>query len=121
VARPVEQVRSRTETFSYQRLLAGDSQVVERYAFEPRARLDRHRHPTTEHVLTVLAGQGRFEIGEEAVSLRQGETVLVPAGVYHGIRNDGPEPLIVQQVSAPKPWDARLGSPAPSQIEIAGS
>ena len=117
VTRPLAQARIRRETFSYQTLLAGDSQVVELYTFEPHARLHPHRHAATEHVLTVLAGRALVEIDEQGVPLGPSETMLVPAGVYHGILNEGPEPLIVQQVSAPKPWDARFGGPYPSQLE----
>jgi quercetin dioxygenase-like cupin family protein len=115
VTRPLEKPRFRTETFSYQTLLAGDGLLVERYCFEPRARLHPHRHDRTEHVLTVMAGQATVDLGDEAVVLASGETLIVPAGVYHGIRNEAAEPLIVQQVSAPKPWDARFGGPHPSQ------
>ena len=117
LARPLERVRFRTENFSYQTLLAGDSQLVELYCFEPRTVLNLHRHDRSEHALTVIAGQALIEIGDERITLRQSETVLVPAGVYHGISNLGAEPLIVQQVSAPKPWDARFDGPFPSQLE----
>jgi hypothetical protein len=36
--------------------------------------------------------------------------------VYHGIHNASTERVIVQQVSSPKPWDARFGGPRPSDV-----
>ena len=112
---PLAAARYRPAAFSYQRLLVGESLMVELYCFEAHARLHPHRHDETEHVLTIVAGQAQIEIGEERTTLRQGQTMLVPAGAYHGVRNEGAEPLIVQQVSAPKPWDARLGGRPRSQ------
>lgn len=91
-------------------------QEIELYCFEPGVGLAEHRHEPTEHVLTVVAGEASVRIGERAVTLRPGGSVLGPAGVYHGIDNAGTGRLIVQQVSPPKPWDARFAGPHPSDL-----
>ena len=116
IARPLEQAHFRPDNFSYRVLLAGESLAVELYCFEPGTPPGPHRHEATEHVLTVIAGVATISIGDHTVELRAGETVLVPAGQYHSIDNHHPERLIVQQVSAPKPWDARFGGPHPSTL-----
>ena len=113
VVRPVAQVRFKADNFSYQTLAAGDSLVVELYGLQPGASLGLHRHQDTEHVLTILAGAGKLWLGERCLPLAPGDTALIPAGVYHSIENDSPAPIVVQQVSAPKPWDARFGGPHP--------
>ena len=116
VLRPLERVRAKADNFSYQTLAAGEALVVEAYAFEPGAGLTPHRHPETEHVLTALTGAGVARVGRRALPLRAGELLLVPAGAYHGLHNPGPGRLVVQQVSGPKPWDARFAGPHPGEF-----
>ena len=110
---PKERARYKVDNFSCQTLIAGDALTVELYCFGPRGALPAHRHETTEHVLTVVSGEASVRIGERQVTLRQGESVLAPAGLYHGIINETTQPLMVQQASAPKPWDARFHGPHP--------
>ena len=116
IARPLEQARFRPDNFSYQVLLAGESVAVELYSFQPGPPPGPHRHASTEHVLTVIGAVAMVSVGDHTVELRPGETVLVPVGQYHSIDNHHPERLIIQQVSAPKPWDARFGGPHPSTL-----
>jgi mannose-6-phosphate isomerase-like protein (cupin superfamily) len=116
VIRPLERVRFKPDNFSYQTLLAGESLLVELYGLEPGASVSAHRHEATEHVLTVVSGEARVWVGSHWLPLRQGETLLVPAGLHHGIANMGTERLVVQQISGPKPWDARFAGPFPSQL-----
>ena len=116
VARPHENARFKADNFSYQTLLAGDSLVVELYGISAGGALPAHRHETTEHVLTVASGEATVRIGERTLTLAQGESALAPARLYHGIDNKTNEPLMVQQVSSPKPWDARFFGPYPSQL-----
>lgn len=84
------------------------------YGFEPGASLPAHRHEATEHVWTVLAGAGSVRVDDQQRSILAGDTMLVPAGARHGIQNTGTERMLVQQVSTPKPWDARFGGPHPA-------
>ena len=108
-----EAAHFKADNFSYRTLLAGEQLVVELYSLQPGASVPPHRHPQTEHVLTGVAGTVEVWIGETFVLLGPGETLLVPAGPYHAIHNPTATPAIVQQVSAPKPWDARFQGPHP--------
>lgn len=114
-AQPLETAQFRADNFSYQTLMVGDHLSVEVYGFEPGRSLAPHRHTATEHVLTVLVGQANVRIGDRWINLQQGESALIPAGVYHGIHNYAAERLVAQQVSAPRPWDARFGGPHPKK------
>ncbi len=111
--RPAEQAKFRPDNFSYQTLHAGENLVVELYGFEPGSALPPHRHRETEHVWTVVEGEAHVRVDEAWAVLRRGESLAVPAGAYHMIHNRAAERLVVQQVSAPKPWDARFGGPHP--------
>jgi quercetin dioxygenase-like cupin family protein len=116
LARPRERARFKADNFACDTLLAGDHLTVELLCLGPGGELPQHRHEQTEHLLTVIAGRGCFRIGSESVEVCERESVLAPAGLYHGIKNTMEEPLLVQQVSAPKPWDARFFGPHPSAL-----
>ena len=116
LTRPRERARFKADNFVCETLVAGESLTVELLCFGPGGELPGHRHEHTEHLLTVIDGRGRFRIGSESVEVGEGESVLAPANLYHGVKNESDEPLLVQQVSAPKPWDARFFGPHPSAL-----
>ncbi len=116
-AQPLERARFKADNFAYQTLLAGEELIVELYSIEPGFSLPGHKHEKSEHVLTIMSGNADIMIGKSWIRVLQGETVLVPAGLYHGIHNYGTERLVVQQVSSPKPWDARFRGPHPSELD----
>lgn len=51
----------------------------------------RHRHATCEEVLYVLRGRVRHSVGEETFVLEPGDTLAIPAGVFHHATNIGDE------------------------------
>ena len=57
-------------------------------------RVFRHTH-AVEEVLVFLSGAGTATLGEEEVAVGPGITLVVPAGVVHGFRNDAEETLLV--------------------------
>ncbi len=114
IVTPLDHVRVRADNFSYETLLAGEQLTVDLYCLEPGGALPPHRYATTEQVWTVLAGEARVYIGSQCAMLRQGETMLIPAGVYRSLSNEGMEQLIIQQITSPKPWDSRFAGPHPS-------
>jgi quercetin dioxygenase-like cupin family protein len=114
IVTPLDHVRVRTDNFSYQTLLAGEQLTVDLYCLEPGGSLPPHRYATTEQVWMVLAGEAQVYIGNQCAMLRQGETLLIPAGVYRSLSNDSMTQLIIQQITSPKPWDARFTGPYPA-------
>ena len=99
-------------------LFAGDTLVADLYCLEPGKSVAGHRHTRSEHVLATVLGNADVRVGERWVTLREGESILVPKGTYHGIHNPTTERLLVQQVTSPKPWDARFGGARPSEVRI---
>lgn len=51
----------------------------------------RHCHPTCEEVLYLLRGRLKHSIGDESVMMEPGDTINVPAGVYHNAVSIGDE------------------------------
>ena len=68
--------------------------VSERIA--PGDRIPLHIHRVDEVILPH--GPGRFRLGETETTVDDGAAVFIPAGVAHGLQNDGSEPLPLQAV-----------------------
>ena len=55
---------------------------------------ERHNHPESEEVLYVLSGEGEQMVADgEPFSVRAGDAIYVPTGVFHSTLNTGWEPL----------------------------
>jgi len=52
-----------------------------------------HKHLRTEELYHITGGTGWMTLGEEQFAVAQGDTVCVPPGTPHCIRNTGAEPL----------------------------
>ncbi len=64
--------------------------------FLPGQELSGHVHAHEHEVFDVLQGQGTMYLDGEAVELRAGDTVVVPAGVSHGFKNTGGDRWLVR-------------------------
>lgn len=49
----------------------------------------RHSHDGADKFYLVLEGQGRFTIGQEESECHEGTVVIAPAGIPHGVQNNG--------------------------------
>ena len=52
-----------------------------------------HRHRVTEELYHITAGAGVMTLGGESFDVRAGDTVCIPPGTPHRIRNAGAAPL----------------------------
>jgi mannose-6-phosphate isomerase-like protein (cupin superfamily) len=64
-----------------------------------------HSHPV-EEVLTVREGEAEMWIDEARVTVRAGQSLIVPAGRKHGFRNSGPATLHLHAVLASPIFEA---------------
>ncbi len=62
-----------------------------------------HAHEGSDKVYYVLAGTGRFTVGDEDEDLGAGHAVIARAGVPHGVRNETNEDLVLLVTMAPRP------------------
>ncbi len=60
-----------------------------------------HDHPEQDKFYYVVEGAGQFTVGEETQRCEAGMLVLAPAGVPHGVVNDGGARLVFLTVIAP--------------------
>ena len=67
----------------------GKEVLQARVDFAPGARFPAHRHPG-EEIIYVLEGTLEYELeGQPPVTLKAGEVLFVPSGVFHSARNPG--------------------------------
>jgi quercetin dioxygenase-like cupin family protein len=63
----------------------------------PGDRIPLHRHRVNEAVM-ILAGVAEVTLGDAVLRPDVGSTVFIPAGVVHGHRNVGSEPLRIHAI-----------------------
>jgi quercetin dioxygenase-like cupin family protein len=69
---------------------------------EPGQENDFHRHPDTEHLHVVLAGEAEYTLADRPpVTVRVGQAVMVPANIPHGIRNTGTQRCSYLAINSP--------------------
>lgn len=52
-----------------------------------------HRHMETEEIYHIKEGEGLMTLGEEEFKARAGDTVCIPPGTGHRVKNTGQVPL----------------------------
>ena len=65
--------------------------------------LETHEH--NDQILSFVSGVGKAEVAGETREVKQGDIVVVPAGVEHNFTNTGPNPLVLYTVYGPPEHD----------------
>jgi quercetin dioxygenase-like cupin family protein len=73
------------------------------YCVAPGQDQKPHTHGDQDKFYVVLEGRGRFRLGATEHVLDAGDALVAPAGVEHGLLNDGDRPLLVLVVVTPPP------------------
>ena len=63
-----------------------DGLVLGRVVLKAGMSNSRHRHPRCEEVLYMLQGKIVHSLGNESYTLSAGDTITIPAGVFHDAR-----------------------------------
>jgi quercetin dioxygenase-like cupin family protein len=83
------------------RVFVTDVVAVDLVCLEPRQTVAARTLPGADAIYTVLGGLAWVVTDETEVTLSALQSVMVPAGVPHGLRNDSADPLILQVVVSP--------------------
>jgi quercetin dioxygenase-like cupin family protein len=59
-----------------------------------------HRHPNAEQIMYVLEGSCLALSEDEPVHLKEGDTVFIAQGEWHGVRNDTDRPAVTLVIYA---------------------
>jgi quercetin dioxygenase-like cupin family protein len=96
----------KTTLFESARLLVGLN------AFEPGQAHALHAHAGMDKVYQVVEGEGVFLLEGRELPMREGDLLVAPEGIPHGVRNTGRRRLLVLAILAPAPKGAAGTSPA---------
>jgi quercetin dioxygenase-like cupin family protein len=91
------------EKFYKTTLWQGDHMMVGLNCFEPGQTQSIHAHESAEKFYFVLEGSGRFTVGEAEIDADTGSLIVAPAGIPHGVTNNGSARLSLLVVIAPPP------------------
>jgi mannose-6-phosphate isomerase-like protein (cupin superfamily) len=84
-------------------LAATERTLVDLYCVAPGQSQKPHAHGGEDKVYCVVEGSGTFFLGGAQERLEAGDALVAPAGVDHGLVNDGTAPLLVLVVVSPPP------------------
>jgi quercetin dioxygenase-like cupin family protein len=98
-----DHVRWDTARMAKVALGATERALLDLYCVAPGQRQKPHTHGDQDKIYVVLEGQGRVRVGDGEETLGPGEAVIAPAGVEHGLVNDGPASLLLLVVVTPPP------------------
>jgi|GEM_PF-803714 len=100
-----------TEQATRVRVFATASLTHDLWCLEPQQATSVLRYGTADVTYTVLGGRAWFVTEQGEAGLEPLASLLVPAGVTHGIDNRGADPLIVLAAGAPPDDDETAGAP----------
>jgi mannose-6-phosphate isomerase-like protein (cupin superfamily) len=92
-----------TQRMGKSTIFESDRLLVGLNSFEPGQEHRLHAHSGMDKVYHVLAGRGTFLLEGREAPMEAGTMLVAPEGVLHGIRNTGPERLLVLAILAPAP------------------
>ena len=98
-----DHVKAATDKMAKVGLASTSRTQLDLYCVAPGQSQSPHRHEGEDKIYYVIEGAGRFRVGESEERLEAGEAVVAPAGVEHGLVNDGAALLLVLVVIAPPP------------------
>jgi quercetin dioxygenase-like cupin family protein len=70
---------------------------------EPGQSQHAHTHDDQDKFYFVVEGEGEFVVGDERQMAGEGMTIWAPAGVDHGVTNNGTKRLVLLVGIAPAP------------------
>lgn len=94
---------SRPEKFYKSTLFRSDALLLGLNCLEPGQTQQPHEHGDQDKFYYIVAGRGRFWLGDEQVTAEAGEVVWAPAGVTHGVTNEDDHRLTLLVGIAPAP------------------
>lgn len=98
-----EHTGARPEKFYKTTLFRSDALLLGVNCLEPGQTQQPHEHDDQDKFYYVVAGHGRFWLGDEQMTATAGEVVWAPAGLIHGVANEGQQRLTLLVGIAPAP------------------
>jgi mannose-6-phosphate isomerase-like protein (cupin superfamily) len=77
------------------------AQSLAEATLEPGQATERHYHRASEEIYVITKGSGSLEIEGETRRVARGDAILIPAGSWHTIENNGTSELVFLCCCAP--------------------
>jgi mannose-6-phosphate isomerase-like protein (cupin superfamily) len=103
VTRVSDHTGSRPEKFYKTTLFRSEALMLGVNCLEPGQVQSPHDHADQDKFYYVVEGVGRFWVGDDRVEAGPGEIVWTPAGLVHGVENEGDVRLTLLVGIAPAP------------------
>ena len=103
VTRLADHIGARPDKFYKATLFQGEALLLGVNCLEPGQAQAPHDHAGQDKFYYVVEGAGRFLVGAAEATAGPGEVVWAPAGVVHGVRNEGDGRLTLLVGIAPAP------------------
>jgi quercetin dioxygenase-like cupin family protein len=98
-----DHVRFQADKMAKIALGATDRALLDLYCVAPGQTQKAHTHGDQDKIYMVVEGRVRISVGGSEDTLGPGEAVIAPAGVEHGLVNDGADHVLVLVVVTPPP------------------
>ena len=98
-----EHVGTHPDKFYKTTLFRADALMLGLNCLEPGQVQKVHSHEDQDKFYFVVAGRGRFQVGDEQFDGVEGQVIWSPAGVSHGVSNNGDTRLTLLVGIAPAP------------------
>lgn len=106
VIRPREHAAYSPDKMGKSTIFESPRMLVGLNAFEAGQEHALHAHRGMDKMYSVIEGEGLFLLADREVPMRNGDLLIAPDGVPHGVRNTGTGRLLVLAVLAPAPEKA---------------
>lgn len=63
--------------------------------FRPGINTRQKIHVSAEELAYVVSGSGKLMVGKRSITLKRGDSLYIPPGVPHGVKNDGSEDIVM--------------------------
>ena len=103
VTRLSEHIGSREDKYYKSTLFQSDALLLGINCLEPGQIQNPHEHGDQDKFYYIVDGGGLFWLGEKRIRASVGEVVWAPAGLNHGVENDGADQLVLMVGIAPAP------------------
>jgi len=101
--RPADHAQWRPDKMGKSTLFQSSRLLVGLNSFEPGQSHSIHVHEGMDKLYLVVEGTGMLLLEGREVPMMEGELVVAPDGVPHGIRNESDRRLLVLAILAPAP------------------
>ena len=75
--------------------------VISRYRVAPGRSVSLHMHTGKAENWVIVSGSGTVRVGDTSFSVSEGDIVVTPPTVPHGLTNDGDMPLVFLNIVQP--------------------